>query len=255
MSCLPTYKGIRYKSTNDLFKSIKLSDLSDEQKIILGINKYDWNQSKPEVKLLEETELVDFFDHNTQKSFKKPMVAVKTDFKSGVFILPNGNFLIKAYRTDDTGVSSKGFGQRGEGLYLSLTNPYPGRTVFSVEFEISPKEIVTYKNDKYANTIPYEKLQKRTIDFPFHKAVKDVGGKAFIGGINGSEDINEEIVIYDETLIEQIQNSKKKIADYTTRYKLYNQPTSEVKPVSGEVIPAKKEITKEDTDKLPPCIG
>lgn len=45
MSCLPTYKGIRYKSTNDLFKSIKLSDLSDEQKIILGINKYDWNQN------------------------------------------------------------------------------------------------------------------------------------------------------------------------------------------------------------------
>ena len=33
------------------------------------------------------------------------------------------------------------------------------------------------------------------------------------------------------------------------------QPKSEVKPVSGEVIPAKKEITKEDTDKLPPCIG
>ena len=46
MSCLPTYKGIRYKSTNDLFKSIKLSDLSDEQKIILGINKYDWNQQE-----------------------------------------------------------------------------------------------------------------------------------------------------------------------------------------------------------------
>lgn len=45
MSCLPTYKGIRYKSTNDLFKSIKLSDLSDEQKIILGINKYDWSKS------------------------------------------------------------------------------------------------------------------------------------------------------------------------------------------------------------------
>ena len=34
-----------------------------------------------------------------------------------------------------------------------------------------------------------------------------------------------------------------------------NVTQSEVKPVSGEVIPAKKEITKEDTDKLPPCIG
>ena len=52
MSCLPTYKGIRYKSTNDLFKSIKLSDLSDEQKIILGINKYDW--SKPTTPIVKE---------------------------------------------------------------------------------------------------------------------------------------------------------------------------------------------------------
>ena len=73
MSCLPTYKGIRYKSTNDLFKSIKLSDLSDEQKIILGINKYDWSKNTQQVvdsgidaKTLKRGDIIEFQQQNFQ---------------------------------------------------------------------------------------------------------------------------------------------------------------------------------------------
>ena len=149
---------------------------------------------------------------------------VKTDFKSGITELPNGNYLVRAYRTDDSGKGSKGFGQRGEGLYLSLTNPYPGKDVNTVEFEINPSDIVTYK-EEFKNTISYDKLKKRTLEFQFHDAIKEAGGKAFIGGINSSEDPNLEIVLYDNSLIERANKSKKKVSNFTTNYKLYNLPT------------------------------
>ena len=141
-------------------------------------------------------------------------------------VLPNGNYLVRAYRTDDTGIGSKGFGQRGEGLYLSLTNPYPGRNVNTVEFEISPSDIVTYK-EEFKKTIPYERLTSGSGNF--QDRVKLIGGKAFIGGINSSEDPNLEIVLYDKNLINRANESKKKVSNFTTEYKLYNLPTEKEK--------------------------
>jgi hypothetical protein len=151
---------------------------------------------------------------------------VKIDFKSGITTLPNGNYLVRAYRTDDTGLGSKGYGQRGEGLYLSLTNPYPGKNVNTVEFEISPSDIITYK-EEFSGTIPYEKLTGGKGNFQDRVAL--AGGKAFIGGINSSEDPNLEIVLYDKTLINKALQSKKKVSNFTTKYLLYDLITPQQK--------------------------
>ena len=182
----------------------------------------------------------------TTYSKSKP---VQIEFKSGITELPNGNYLVKAYRTDDTGSGSKGFGQRGEGLYLSLTNPYPGKDVNIVEFEITPSEIVTYK-EEFKNTIFYGNLKKRTLDFQFHDAIKEAGGKAFIGGINSSEDSNLEIVLYDKDLIEKVNKSKKKISNFTTNYKFYNLPTEAEKQQALQLYSQYIDTGKQDIERF-----
>jgi hypothetical protein len=146
---------------------------------------------------------------------------VEHSFKPGLTKLPNGNYLVRAFRTDDSGFGSKGFGQRGKGLYLSITDAYPGKNVSTVEFEISPSEILTYKQDKYPGTIPYEKLEKAR-EGTFEEAVQNVGGKAFIGGINGAEDKYLEIVLYDKELINKAISSKKPYSDFFSSNKAYS---------------------------------
>jgi len=151
---------------------------------------------------------------------------ITIDFKPGITVLSNGNYLIQAYRTDNTGTGTKGFGQRGEGLYLSLTTPYPGKDVSTITFEIAPSDIVTYKK-QFNGTISYDKLSRE--DGNFQDKIKAVNGKAFIGGINGSEDANLEIVLYDKDLIDIALKSKKKVANFTTEYNLYDVITPQEK--------------------------
>lgn len=92
MSCLPTYKGIRYKSTNDLFKSIKLSDLSDEQKIILGINKYDWNKEQIDEK--QDVEGIEINSYQTGLGNDLTNVHYAKNGKSKFDIIPSNKELI-----------------------------------------------------------------------------------------------------------------------------------------------------------------
>jgi hypothetical protein len=202
---LPTDKKfIAYIEANDLISIDSNSELINEIYEALGFSETvptGWEKGK------------DIY------SRAKP---VKTEFKPGITELPNGNYLIRAYRTDDSGKGSKGFGQRGEGLYLALTNPYPGKDVNTVEFEINPSEIVTAKNE-FKGTIPYDKLTNGKGNF--QDRVKAIDGKAFIGGINSSEDPNLELVLYDQSLIEKANQSKKRVSNYTTKYQLYNLPT------------------------------
>lgn len=62
-----------------------------------------------------------------------------------ITVLPNGNLKIVAFRTEKVGSTSKGEYQRGKGLYLSLDKPYPGEDVYTVEIEISPKNLLDRK--------------------------------------------------------------------------------------------------------------
>ena len=228
MACInpntPEFKAALKRTGNPLLAEIEVSKSLEIKPGVEGLF-----ESNPELAnsvyeaLGFETVPVGWEKGKTLYDKAKP---VKIDFKSGITTLPNGNYLVRAYRTDDTGLGSKGFGQRGEGLYLSLTNPYPGKDVNTVEFEISPSDIITYKKE-FSGTIPYEKLTEGKGNF--QDRVTLVGGKAFIGGINSSEDLNLEIVLYDKTLINKALASKKKVSNFTTKYLLYDLITPQQK--------------------------
>ncbi len=158
-----------------------------------------------------------------------------------ITVLPNGNLKIVAFRTEKVGPTSKGEYQRGKGLYLSLDKPYPGEDVYTVELEISPKNLLDRKLGFGEISEDYfidekNKRVDRQLD-TLHEFKQSLGIKAEIGSIDGA--LMNELVLFDKELIDkaltskQVYNSKQK----QQAQQLYSQyldsifPDSKVKDV------------------------
>ena len=127
-----------------------------------------------------------------------------------ITVLPNGNLKIVAFRTEKVGPTSKGEYQRGKGLYLSLDRPYPGEDVYTVEIEVSPKNLLDRKLGfgKISEDFFIDKKNKRVdkqLD-TLHEFKQSLGIKAEIGSIDGV--LMNELVLFDKDLINQALNSK-----------------------------------------------
>jgi len=207
MSCLPTYKGIRYKSTNDLFKSIKLSDLSDEQKIILGINKYDWNKEQP-------TEI-------------KPKIEVVNRYSDSEVKANPDKIYVFGDNTD----------RKGTGGQATIRN---NPNAFGIATKVHP----TNNSDAFMSDKDLES-NKKVIDSDIQKIL----------------DQNKLLVFPKDGFGTGLAKLKEK-APQTYKYlkdKLlekfgFNNDTGELTQ-EQPIVENNQEITKEDTDKLPPCTG
>jgi hypothetical protein len=127
-----------------------------------------------------------------------------------ITVLPNGNLKIVAFRTEKAGPTSKGEYQRGKGLYLSLDRPYPGEDVYTVEIEISPKNLLDRKLGfgKISEDFFIDEKNKR-VDKQLDTLAEfkqSLGIKAEIGSIDGA--LMNELVLFDKDLINQALNSK-----------------------------------------------
>jgi predicted NAD-dependent protein-ADP-ribosyltransferase YbiA (DUF1768 family) len=128
-----------------------------------------------------------------------------------ITVLPNGNLKIVAFRTEKVGPTSKGEYQRGKGLYLSLDRPYPGEDVYTVEIEISPKNLLDRKLGfgKISEDFFIDQKNKR-VDKQLDTLAEfkqSLGIKAEIGSIDGA--LMNELVLFDKDLINQAIISKK----------------------------------------------
>jgi flagellar basal body rod protein FlgC len=158
-----------------------------------------------------------------------------------ITVLPNGNLKIVAFRTEKVGPTSKGEYQRGKGLYLSLDRPYPGEDVYTVEIEVSPKNLLDRKLGfgKISEDFFIDQKNKR-VDKQLDTLAEfkqSLGIKAEIGSIDGA--LMNELVLFDKDLINQAIISKK---EYNPQQKqqalqLYSQyldtifPDSQVKDI------------------------
>jgi hypothetical protein len=154
-------------------------------------------------------------------SLKNNMIVDNIDEKSAVYealgfrvpnitVLPNGNLKIVAFRTEKVGPTSKGEYQRGKGLYLSLDKPYPGEDVYTVELEISPKNLLDRKLGFGEISEDYfidekNKRVDRQLD-TLHEFKQSLGIKAEIGSIDGA--LMNELVLFDKELIDKALASK-----------------------------------------------
>ena len=127
-----------------------------------------------------------------------------------ITVLPNGNLKIVAFRTEKVGPTSKGEYQRGKGLYLSLDKPYPGEDVYTVEIEISPKNLLDRKlgfgeiSEDYFIDEKNKRVDKQ-LD-TLHEFKQSLGIKAEIGSIDGA--LMNELVLFDKDLIDKALSSK-----------------------------------------------
>lgn len=134
---------------------------------------------------------------------------------TGITKLPNGNLLIKAYRTEQSNSTSKNQYQRGKGLYLSLENPYPGTNQYVVEFEISPNNLLDRRKESVGNITEdsfikeKNKRKDKNLD-TLHEFKLALGIKVEIGSIDGLDQSNE-IVIFDTEIINTALSNKKPI--------------------------------------------
>lgn len=128
----------------------------------------------------------------------------------GITVLPNGNLKIIAFRTEKVGPTSKGEYQRGKGLYLSLDKPYPGEDIYTVEIEISPKNLLDRKlgfgeiSEDYFIDEKNKRVDKQ-LD-TLHEFKQSLGIKAEIGSIDGA--LMNELVLFDKDLISKALASK-----------------------------------------------
>ena len=127
-----------------------------------------------------------------------------------ITVLPNGNLKIVAFRTEKVGPASKGQYQRGKGLYLSLDKPYPGEDVYTVEIEISPKNLLDRKlgfgeiSEDYFIDEKNKRVDKQLDTLNEFK--QSLGIKAEIGSIDGA--LMNELVLFDKELIDKALASK-----------------------------------------------
>lgn len=127
-----------------------------------------------------------------------------------ITVLPNGNLRIVAFRTEKVGYTSKGEYQRGKGLYLSLDKPYPGEDVYTVEIEVSPKNLLDRKlgfgeiSEDYFINEKNKRVDKQ-LD-TLHEFKQSLGIKAEIGSIDDA--LMNELVLFDKDLINQAITSK-----------------------------------------------
>ena len=127
-----------------------------------------------------------------------------------ITVLPNGNLKIVAFRTEKVGPTSKGEYQRGKGLYLSLDRPYPGEDVYTVEIEVSPKNLLDRKlgfgeiSEDYFIDEKNKRVDKQ-LD-TLHEFKQSLGIKAEIGSIDGA--LMNELVLFDKELINRALASK-----------------------------------------------
>lgn len=127
-----------------------------------------------------------------------------------ITVLSNGNLKIIAFRTEKVGLTSKGEYQRGKGLYLSLDKPYPGEDVYTIEIEISPKNLLDRKlgfgeiSEDYFIDEKNKRVDKQ-LD-TLHEFKQSLGIKAEIGSIDGA--LMNELVLFDKKLIDKALASK-----------------------------------------------
>jgi len=173
-----------------------------------------------------------------------------------ITVLPNGNLKIVAFRTEKVGPTSKGEYQRGKGLYLSLDRPYPGEDVYTVEIEISPKNLLDRKLGfgKISEDFFIDEKNKR-VDKQLDTLAEfkqSLGIKAEIGSIDGA--LMNELVLFDKDLINQALNSKKEYNPQQKQQALqqYSQylnsifPDSKVKDIVYHSRFNKENITNKD---------
>lgn len=247
MSCLPTYKGIRYKSTNDLFKSIKLSDLSDEQKIILGINKYDWNKEQPIVKEnLNKKELL--LNNALNKAIKE--------------YLPDLDYY---YLDLPIGLTEK----EQEDISFLLFDDGNSKEAKEA-FKKYVKRILTKEDLKNA------KIAEKNYDWVVYNDEGDSSTKSLIKELENRAttliDKNTELEglgfekLLDDVINDKIDDDFKEIAENKLKeyglFELINYNPNQLSLFDDSDIyqinsikENNQEITKEDTDKLPPCTG
>lgn len=188
--------------------------------------------------------------------------------KPGITVLPNGNLKITAFRTDKVGPTSKGEYQRGKGLYLSLDKPYPGEDIYTVEVEISPKNLLDRKlgfgqiSEEYFIDQKNKRVDKQ-LD-TLHEFKQSLGIKAEIGSIDGA--LMNELVLFDKELINKALASKQTYNPQQEQQakKLYSQyldtifPDSKVKDIvyHGSKSNTVRELfTKEDIKKTGVSLG
>ena len=199
----------------DYYNSLK--ELSDEEKseqLRLEQEGIEYREEPPTIAEPEEPKVL--IKPGVQELFESNETLANAVYEAfgirnpSITVLPNGNLKIVAFRTEKVGYTSKGEYQRGKGLYLSLDKPYPGENVYTVEIEISPKNLLDRKlgfgeiSEDYFIDEKNKRVDKQ-LD-TLHEFKQSLGIKAEIGSIDGA--LMNELVLFDKELIDKALASK-----------------------------------------------